>query len=1336
MSEEKEPAVNLSEIRPDPADSDQKPSDLASQRGTPELEADNQGENIITDIELLRSMDDISETGVEIEASASDLISLFEKMDSEPPRKSAGTQNQPGTQFISKAGSKKGNIRKAAPHPGRKPTTTSATPQTDQPEPGSMNTPAGRYHNSTGANSSTVLQPSTEPTEQKTHHSFLDSKTTQTDPHHPPETIPSVFQNQKTDSNQADPSNSANLSQASASGLETKSKAIGGDISYLSKEDQQFYESIMVDQAPPGARLKEKTQADLPEPPAGFSPDAILNEILLETEEEKKQRLAKEKASRLAGSFAAHKLGRKDRRKKSRNRKKKQSTSQNFANPAVSADPMPSSPSTNFNPLAAENQALQPENSLDSLTASTTPSRRHFVKVKVDDYATKAEDHEMKTVLDLLSDGNNGGSVVNGVSGADEGNGSNPANQGNGASGVHETSPLHENSREGEPAPNQDAAGVALAALSSKTPEPDVLKEPDLPKRADQPENPSPVQTDGTSAPRRFRKQREDDSRASNETDPLEEGEMNLADFGNLVQSENTAANHGDNSSIAYDSDQPAGSLDNTTLRPADSAQANDPRPNKNRRKNRKGKSGKNGEKGKSSRHGRNGKSSESQPGLLSGTSTPNNDSTAFQDASSINQTESASWPDSNSDHKADKMDGGPVINAGSGSDSDSDLSASNTPGEEETAFENQNQSKDFPAKFGNLGRRIFEEESIEEIQKKKEERKALPFNDRLKLFLKNALRRPGTYGLLIAFGAIIYTLIRMSQLSLLKLSMVGLFVGLGAAGLLLAGFWFFLTRHKLWHLPAFLLCAAMVAGSVSVDNRVQAISDSLREMSEPADTYVQNIGLYVPSIIPVSDLNSLNGETFGIMKGRDETGVNTLLVSLADKGIYVKLKFYNNLQQLYKAVRGQAVRAVILDQGDLRLIQTMAGDQTSNQLSLVYSMPVDTGVSVPVSAKNLEQDPFTILVTGSSDSIDEPSYRSNLNVLVTVNPATHQVLTTVLPRSLYIYNDCQEALACQPADVPDRLSFVSYHSTEALRETVEHLIESPVDFVVRLNTDKVLQLFDVGQTIRFNPYGEYTDLNLNDGNVMTGPQIKQFLGVLNDLSDEDLNQELNQLHVLYTLCRSTSLFDSSTFGETMKVLDESVWTSFTYDQLCELAKMFFLFPEQMNESWQLVTGTSSILYSPTLTEATYMTQPDPDVLQNARKAIQDVLNGQTPVASGLPTREALTGIPARPAGDSVPFNFINPSETPSAAPQPDSQSDSSASQSDSASSNPDQQPTDTAATTPAAQNNTVPTVDPATDPLVDDPDLDLYPDPDLDPDALNDPAADPYGADDSDLYE
>ncbi len=1260
MSEEKEPAVNLSEVRPDPADTDQKPSDLGNQRGTPETEQDNQGENIITDIELLRSMDDISETGVEIEASASDLITLFEKIESDPPRKNAGTQKQPGTQFNNQAGSRKGNIRKAAPHPGRKKQTTPPVmPKAGQPEPGKMNQPAGRHHNTHGENSSTTIEAKTESLNPTTcHHSKPDSKTSQAG-HHRPDSNPTES---SISSREADSMRTIQPEGGSFDSESSKSKAIGGDISYLSKEDQQFYESVMVDQAPPGARLNEKTPSDLPEPPTGFSQDVVLNEILLETEEEKQERLAREKASQFFGSSAAHKTGHKDRRRKSRNRKKKQSINQNPANPAVSDDQMGKLPSIDFNPSTPENQLSQAENGPNSLTASTTASRRHFVKVK-------AKYLEPEASMDLFVDGSNGNNEAIG------------------------------NPKEGDLAQNQNSAGsVSVSNGLNET---------------EQPDNNSDLQTNGISARRHFRKQREDNKKASDETDQLEGREINLADLDAMVQAENAAAQNGEQMNAASGQSDPADRnaadrTENATAASfANSAQSgNNKRTNKKRRKNRKGKGGKN------------------QSGHNPAASTQTNDKTASNEAAPIDQAESGSTSNSDQDQNAAKNSDVSVITAGS------DSSASNQPDGDESA-ENQNQLKDFQAKFGNLGRKIFEEESIEEAQKKKEALKALPFKERFKLFWKKAFKRPGTYGLIIAAGAIIYTLIRMSQLSLLKLSMVGLFVGLGAAGLLLAAFWFFLTRHKLWHLPAFLLCAAIVAGSISVDNRVQAISDSLREMSEPADTYVQNIGLYVPSVIPVSDLNSLNGETFGLMKDRDETGVNTLLVSLADKGIYVKLKFYNNLQQLYKAVRGQAVRAVILDQGDLRLIQTMAGDQTSNQLSLVYSMPVDTGVSTPISTKNLEQDPFTILVSGSSDSIHESSYRSNLNVLVTINPTTHQVLTTVLPRSLFIYNDCQEALACQPADVPDRLSFVSYHSTEALRETVEHLIESPVDFVVRLNTDKILQLFDIGQTIRFNPYGEYTDLNLSDGNVMTGPQIKQFLGVLNDLSDEDLNQELNQLHVLYTLCRSTNLFDSSTFEETMKVLNESVWTSFDYDQLCQLAKMFFLFPEHMDESWQLVTGTSSILYSPTLTEATYMTQPDPDVLQKARRAIQDVINGGTPVASGFPTRQELTGIPALPAGTVQPFNFINPSETPSVAPQPESESDSSsASQSDSANTDAANAP----ATTPAVEDNTAPAVDPYAGQYqdVEDP----YSDPYADPDEIDDPAIDPYGVDDSDLYE
>ena len=604
MSEEKEPAVNLSEVRPDPADTDQKPSDLDNQRGTPETEQDNQGENIITDIELLRSMDDISETGVEIEASASDLINQFEKIESDPPRKNAGTQKQPGTQFNNQAGSRKGNIRKAAPHPGRKKQTTPPVmPKAGQPEPGKMNQPAGRHHNTHGENSSTTIEAKTESTNPTTcHHSKLDPKTSQAG-HHRPDSNPSES---SISSREAVSMRTTQPEAGSSYSENSKSKAIGGDISYLSKEDQQFYESVMVDQAPPGARLNEKTPSDLPEPPAGFSQDVILNEILLETEEEKQERLAREKASQFFGSSAAHKTGHKDRRRKSRNRKKKQSINQNPTNPAVSADQMRKLPSIDFNPSTPENQPSQVENGPNSLTASTTASRRHFVKVKV-----KVKDLEPEASMDLLADGSNGANEAIG------------------------------NPKEGDFAQNQNSAGSVSVSNGLNG--------------IDQPDNNSDLQTNGISARRHFRKQREDNKKASDETDRLEGREINLADLDAMVQAENAAAQNGEQMNAASDQSDAgdrnaAERTENTTAASsANSAQSgNSKRANKKRRKNRKGKGAKN------------------QSGQGPAASTQTNDKAASNEAAPIKQTESGSTSNSDQDQNAAKNSDVTVINAGS----------------------------------------------------------------------------------------------------------------------------------------------------------------------------------------------------------------------------------------------------------------------------------------------------------------------------------------------------------------------------------------------------------------------------------------------------------------------------------------------------------------------------------------------------------------------------------------------------------------------------------------------------------------------------------------------
>lgn len=582
------------------------------------------------------------------------------------------------------------------------------------------------------------------------------------------------------------------------------------------------------------------------------------------------------------------------------------------------------------------------------------------------------------------------------------------------------------------------------------------------------------------------------------------------------------------------------------------------------------------------------------------------------------------------------------------------------------------------------------------------EEAVKVPFKDRAKLFIRKALLRPGTYCMIIAAIGILWIVIRMARLGLFTFSLIALVFGIGLAGLAIAGFWFFYTIHKLWRIPALLVCIGLVAGCFYVQQDLNLVSDTMAKITEPADSYVQNVGLYAPSLIPVNKLENVNGEKIGIIGGRDETAVHSLLVSLADKGIYVHVKSFDNLQQLYKAVRGQAVRAVILEAGDVRLIQEFSGSQTGEQsLSLVYSMPVDTKVTSPRSDLNMEKDPFTILISGSNDPITDPSYRSNLNLLVTVNPSTRQVLTTILPRSLYVTSHCQEALACLAENQPDRLSLVSYHSIEALRETLENVMDTPIQFAVRLNTDKILGLFDQGKAIRFNTGGDYTEVNPETGTVMTGPQVRQYIGNINDLSEEDIDQELRQLHALITLTHQKNLISYTNLKGLMKVIQDSIWTSMDYNQVTQLLRMFFLFPEQMNESFSLVTGTSQTLYSPTLTESTFVTLHDQASLDMAKAGIQTVIQGGTPAVSGLPSPAGAT--PAAPAADQASSQAAAEGEASPENPESETQTETPT-EPETGGDAADQQPADTAnANTPAVQDGTVPSSE-TTEPAATDP--------------------------------
>lgn len=487
---------------------------------------------------------------------------------------------------------------------------------------------------------------------------------------------------------------------------------------------------------------------------------------------------------------------------------------------------------------------------------------------------------------------------------------------------------------------------------------------------------------------------------------------------------------------------------------------------------------------------------------------------------------------------------------------------------------------------------------------------------------IRTRMKNPGWIGLLGAGLFLAALFLTLSQSGFISLFTSGLLFGLGAAGLLMAGYWFYYARQKHWAIPAWLLCIAIVLSSILTMEFSNIIQDGLVQMSGPRQAYTASMGVYTSTDGDESSLEFLNGQTLGVMDGRGGNQTQAVLDALKDQGIEVSTKSYSNLQTLYKAVRGQAVRAAILSPVDVKIAQEFGGTANgTSKLHQVFKTDIDTGISIAGNPDlNVQSDPYTVLLSASTTPLAEPSYRSTLNLLIAVNPTARKVLVTLLPRSLYVSSTCSEELACTPADQKDKLAFTSYHSLEALRQTVSELMSVPVDFAARIDLTSLAKLYDLSDTIGIDTSLQFgSEAQSSQTTPMTSPRVSQYLGTLSDFSASDFDQELNQLRMLVSLDRQTSRFANfSNVRPVIDILDHSIATTFSYRQLCSLLLSGILTPGRADVGYTSISGTYQTLPSYTLTEHAYVLEIDPASLEAVKTMVGQTLNGEDIGTTGI----------------------------------------------------------------------------------------------------------------------
>ncbi|MBP0927163.1 LCP family protein [Streptococcus suis] len=280
-----------------------------------------------------------------------------------------------------------------------------------------------------------------------------------------------------------------------------------------------------------------------------------------------------------------------------------------------------------------------------------------------------------------------------------------------------------------------------------------------------------------------------------------------------------------------------------------------------------------------------------------------------------------------------------------------------------------------------------------------------------------------------------------------------------------------------------------------------------------------------------------------------------------------------------------------------------------SSKVKKIYSFKVTQ--TVETATKQVSGDSFNIYISGidAYGPISTVS-RSDVNIIMTVNRATHKILLTTTPRDSYV------AIADGGQNQYDKLTHAGIYGVNASVHTLENLYGIDISNYVRLNFISFLQLIDLVGGIDVYNDQEFTSLHGNYhfpvGQVhLNSDQALGFVRERYSVTGGDNDRGKNQEKVIAALIKKMSTPENlKNYQAILSGLEGSIQTDLSLETIMSLVNTQLESGTQFTVESQALTGTGrSDLSSYAMPGSQlYMMEINQDSLEQSKAAIQSVL--------------------------------------------------------------------------------------------------------------------------------
>ncbi len=329
----------------------------------------------------------------------------------------------------------------------------------------------------------------------------------------------------------------------------------------------------------------------------------------------------------------------------------------------------------------------------------------------------------------------------------------------------------------------------------------------------------------------------------------------------------------------------------------------------------------------------------------------------------------------------------------------------------------------------------------------------------------------------------------------------------------------------------------------------------------------------------PAQTLADAADYVFGIQTGVDQVNTQSMIQDVQKNlGKDIELREYETPRDEASALLDGEIGAAIYNNSYSSMLDDLIEGYT-DQVRIIYNY----GIEQDLEAESVEAgEPFNVLISGIDvrENVLENS-RSDVNIIVTINPKTKKIILTSTPRDFYV------PISGVSGQQRDKLTHAGIYGVDASMRTLEDLYGIDITYYVRVNFNTLVQVVnaldgvDVYIEEGFQPFTD-SEIYIESGwQTLDGREALAYCRERYSFADGDNQRGRNQETVLQAIiakiCSPSILLNA---GDFMSSLEGAFQTDIPNAKIQELIN------QQLSDStpWQV--------YKQAPTSENYQMQP------------------------------------------------------------------------------------------------------------------------------------------------